>query len=180
MTGTKIATCLWSFDNTGAEQASFYATVFGEHCTITNPSGVMVTFELFKQRYQILNGGPHHKLSECVSISVTVDTQAEVDRLWTALCEGGGAPLDCGWLKDRFGLSWQIVPSALPRLMSKGGAVAAAVFKVMMTMTKFDAAQFEAAAAAAEAEEQQKQQAVESESKKRSSPEDVETQAPKK
>jgi predicted 3-demethylubiquinone-9 3-methyltransferase (glyoxalase superfamily) len=183
MSGTKIATCLWSHDNTGAEQVQFYANVFGENCKVTNPTGVMVSFELFNQSYQILNGGPHHRLSECVSISVTVDEQAEVDRLWTALCEGGGKPLECGWVKDRFDLCWQIVPSALPRLMKKGGAVAEAVFKVMLTMTKFDIATFEAAAAAAEkagSESSTAAAAAESTDKKRSSPEDAEAQASKK
>lgn len=178
MSGTKVATCLWSHNNTGAEQVQFYANVFGENCKVTNPTGVMVTFELFGQSYQVLNGGPHHRLSECVSISVTVDEQAEVDRLWTALTADGGKPMECGWLKDRFDLCWQIIPSAFPRLMKKGGAVAEAVFKAMMSMTKFDAAVFEAAAAAAEAA--QPASAAESTDKKRSSPEDAEAQASKK
>lgn len=179
MSGSKVATCLWSHDSNGAEQAQFYASVFGANCKITNPTGVLVTFELYDQRYQILNAGPYHKLSECVSISVTVDTQAELDRLWTALCEGGGAPQDCGWLKDRFGLSWQIVPSILTQLMSKGGAVTAAVFAVMQTMTKFDIAKFEEAAAAAEAAAADAGGDGDN-NKKRSSPEDAETQTQKK
>lgn len=111
------------------------------------PAGqvLLVEFMLAGTPYQALNGGPHFTLSEAASISVLTEDQAETDRLWAALTAGGGSPSQCGWLKDRFGLSWQIVPRRAAELMQ--GTQAARVWPVLMTMQKIDVATLEAAAA---------------------------------
>ncbi len=105
----------------------------------------MVAFTLMGQQYLAMNGGPHYRLTPAVSISVHVDTQDEVDRLWTALLAEGGVESRCGWLTDRFGLSWQIIPRALPRLLQTKAAPR--VLQAMMAMVKLDIAALEAAAA---------------------------------
>lgn len=153
MPAPAFATCLW-YDGNAEAAARRYCEIFPEAriANITKAQGpdagdraFLVELELGGQRYTLLNGGPHFKLNEAVSIMVTVDTQADVDRLWAALTEGG-APSQCGWLRDAFGLSWQVVPEALPRLVAKGGAVAERVLAAMMTMGKLDVAGLEAAA----------------------------------
>jgi predicted 3-demethylubiquinone-9 3-methyltransferase (glyoxalase superfamily) len=105
---------------------------------------MLVAFELGGVPYQALNGGPVYKLSEACSISVSCDTQAEIDRLWSALTADGGAESQCGWLRDRFGLSWQIVPSALGAWMT--GPNAPRVVAAFMPMKKLDIATLERAA----------------------------------
>ena len=100
---------------------------------------------LWNLPYQAINGGPHFKLSEAVSISVSTEDQAETDRLWEALTAEGGAESQCGWCKDRFGLSWQIVPKRAAELFS--GPQASKVWPVLMTMQKIDISALEAAAA---------------------------------
>lgn len=146
----EVSTCLW-FDNQAEEAARFYCGLLpNSHITeIFRKGGAAeapaftVAFTLMGQAYWGLNGGPYYKLSPATSISVYCDTQDEVDRLWRALLEGGEASR-CGWLTDRFGLSWQIIPRALPRLLKSDptGAVMAA----MMGMVKLDIAALEAAA----------------------------------
>lgn len=119
-----ITPCLW-FDGRAQEAAEFYASVFPDARTIDvidapadNPSTregdvLMVRFEIGGQRFTLLNGGPQFPFTEAVSFEIECADQAEVDRYWSALTEGGGEPGPCGWLKDRFGVSWQVVPRQL-------------------------------------------------------------------
>lgn len=101
-------------------------------------SAMTVEFELQGQKFVGLNGGPHFKFTEAISFVVNCETQEEVDRYWEKL-SAGGTEVQCGWLKDQFGLSWQIVPTALPKLLSDPDPVKAGrVMKAMMTMTKID------------------------------------------
>ena len=123
-----IAPCLW-FDGQAEEAARFYVSVFPDsridvvqRSALDWPAGkagdvVLVEFTLAGRRHQALNGGPGMPFSEAVSLSVDCANQAEVDRYWDALLEGGGEPLMCGWLKDRFGMRWQVVPRALPQML---------------------------------------------------------------
>ena len=100
-----------------------------------------VTWELEGQRFMGLNAGPHFAFNEAVSFFVSCETQQEVDELWDKLLAGGGKPSQCGWLKDRFGLSWQIIPDALPRLIGHPDrAKAGRAMQAMMGMVKIDAA----------------------------------------
>jgi predicted 3-demethylubiquinone-9 3-methyltransferase (glyoxalase superfamily) len=137
-----IAPFLW-FDTQAEEAMNFYASIFKKSRVIAvHRAGdrvMSVTFELEGQRVMGLNGGPMYRFNEAFSFFVNVETQEEVDDLWTKLTSNGGEPGRCGWLKDKFGLSWQIIPSALMRLMSspdpeKGGRVVQA----MMQMGKID------------------------------------------
>lgn len=146
-----ISTCFW-FDDQAEQAARFYCSMF-ENSEITDVfykggdprnGAFTVAFTLMGQKYWCLNGGPHFKLSPAVSISVNVDTQAEVDRIWDALLADGGAESRCGWLTDRFGLSWQIIPRALPRLLQSDQS--GRVMQAMMGMVKLDIATLEAAA----------------------------------
>lgn len=144
----KIRPCLW-FDDQAEEAATFYVSVFGGDSRIekvtrwpegTESAGSVLTvdFVLAGQEYLGLNGGPQFHFSEAVSLSVDCVDQEEVDRLWAKLTEGGEESM-CGWLKDRYGLSWQIVPRALPELL--GGpdrARADRAMEVMMGMRKLD------------------------------------------
>jgi len=153
----RITPCLW-FDGNAEEAARFYVSLLPDsridrvgRAPASYPGGeegavLLVDFTLAGQTFQALNGGPNFRFTEAISFSVSCADQAEVDRLWSALTAGGGAPIQCGWLKDRYGLSWQIVPEALPRLMSNSDpAQAARVFKAMMQMVKLDVAQLERA-----------------------------------
>ena len=156
---SKIATCLW-FDTEAEEAAEFYTSLF-EDARITEvshygdvgpkPAGtvLMVTFVLQGAEFQALNGGPEFTFDEAVSLSVSCENQAEVDRLFDALTEGGeDGP--CGWLKDRYGLSWQLVPTRLLELFADPDkARAARAMEAMMGMRKIDIAAVEAAADAA-------------------------------
>jgi len=112
----KITTFLW-FDGQAEEAARFYTETFADS-RIVSASPMNVVFELEGQRFYGLNGGPQFKFNEAISLFVDCETQAEVDRLWDRLTSGGGSPSRCGWLKDKFGLSWQIIPKALMQLMS--------------------------------------------------------------
>ena len=151
----KITPFLWFNDN--AEEAmNFYTSVFkdtkmgaitryGEAGPGPKGSVMIATFTLFGQEYIALNGGPIFKFTEAVSFVVNCETQEEVDDLWEKL-SAGGEKSRCGWLKDRFGLSWQIVPTALPRLMSDPDpAKAKRVAQAMMKMNKIDIAVLQAA-----------------------------------
>jgi predicted 3-demethylubiquinone-9 3-methyltransferase (glyoxalase superfamily) len=135
---------LW-FDNQAEEALTFYATVFprmkqlsvtrmGEHV-------MMAEFEIEGQKFMALNGGPMYKFNEAVSFFVSCKTQQEIDTLWEKLTADGGEPGRCGWLKDKFGLSWQIVPAALGSLMSSGDpAKTQRVGAALMSMNKLDIA----------------------------------------
>ena len=150
----KIKTCLW-FDGNGQEAAEFYVSVFKDRgdsgiTGITpSPSGaaLVVAFRLGGAEFLALNGGPHFKFNEAVSLSVECRSQEEVDELWEKL-SAGGSPGQCGWLKDRYGLSWQIVPAVLPKLLADPGK-AQRVMGVLMGMTKLDIRALQAAADAA-------------------------------
>lgn len=110
---TTITPFLW-FDNNVLEAVDFYTSVFPD-AKIEVKSDFMAIFELQGQRFYALNGGPHFKFTEAVSFFVSVETQEEVDYYWNKLTADGGAESMCGWLKDKFGLSWQIIPNALMR-----------------------------------------------------------------
>ena len=151
-----LTTCLW-FDTNGEEAAQFYVSVFpGSKITGTTrygPAGpglegqvMTVSFELAGQPVVSLNGGPQFTFSEAISFQVACESQDEVDGYWEML-SAGGEQGPCGWLKDRFGLSWQIVPTALPRLLgSPDVATAQRVMEAMLQMGKLDIAALERAA----------------------------------
>ena len=152
----KISPFLW-FDNQAEEAMNFYLSVFkdskagkivryGDAGPGPKGSVMVVSFELNGMKFTALNGGPIFKFTEAVSFFVDCETQAEVDHYWEKLSVGG-EPGDCGWLKDKFGLSWQIVPSALPRLLGDPDAAKAnRAMQAMMQMKKIDIAGLEAAA----------------------------------
>lgn len=147
---SRVSTCLW-FDGSAEEAARFYVSLLPDshvdtvqRSPVAWPAGkagdvILVEFTLAGARYQGLNGGPNYRLTPAVSISVSCADQAEVDRLWDALVADGGAPVQCGWLRDRFGLSWQIVPAELPAMMKDpDGEKAGRVMHAMMEMVKLD------------------------------------------
>ena len=152
----KVKTCLW-YDTQALEAAEFYCSLIPDSRVDQvgrYPEGqemaeagkvLMVEFTLAGTPYQALNGGTYFTLSEAVSVSVSTQDQAETDRLWAALTADGGAESQCGWLKDKFGLSWQIVPKRSVELIT--GPHAARVWPVLMQMQKIDIAALEAAAA---------------------------------
>ena len=138
----KITTFLW-FDDDAEEAMRFYVSIFRNSKIIDvtrNRDKIMAgTFELEGQRFIALNGGPQFKFTEAISLFVNCETQEEVDELWEKLTAGGGAPSQCGWLKDKFGLSWQIIPSALMELMSDPDPEKASrVTQAMLQMKKID------------------------------------------
>lgn len=150
MTNAKVRTCLW-FEKDGAHAAAFYASLLPgsavERTIALSNGAVVIDFTLAGTPYQILQAGPPFRHSEAASIAVLTGDQTETDRLWDALLADGGRASMCGWLVDRFGVHWQIVPEALPRLLAAGDAAAAErVTAALMTMTKIDAAALEAAA----------------------------------
>jgi predicted 3-demethylubiquinone-9 3-methyltransferase (glyoxalase superfamily) len=151
-----IRTCLWFRDGRGLEAATFYCSLI-PNSTITRSfsadagrgSFSVIDFTLGDVPYQILDAGPHFMLSEAVSISVETPDQAETDRLWDALTADGGVESMCGWLKDRFGVSWQIFPKRLTELtLNSDKAISDKAMAAMMTMHKIDIAVIEAAVAA--------------------------------
>ncbi len=132
-----ITTCLW-FDGKSKEAAEFYCSVFKES-KITSVNPMVVTFELNGSKYMGLNGGPQFKFNEAISLVVYCDTQEEIDHYWEKLIAGGGNESMCGWLKDKFGVSWQIVPAILGKLMSdpeKGKRVMQEVLKMKKLVIK--------------------------------------------
>lgn len=151
-----VSTCLW-FDGQAEAAVNFYCALFPDARIVRvnhnrdedgrpKDSVLVIAFELMGQRYTALNGGPGYKLTEAVSIEVHCDTQAQIDHYWSALADGG-KELRCGWLTDRFGLTWQIVPRVLlQRLSSDDPAQALRVLRAMMAMVKLDIAALEAAA----------------------------------
>jgi predicted 3-demethylubiquinone-9 3-methyltransferase (glyoxalase superfamily) len=153
----KITPCLW-FDTEGEEAAQFYTSIFpGSRIVEVTRYGsagprdegtvMTVLFELDGQQFVALNGGPDFKPNEAISFQVDCGTQEEVDSYWDALTDGG-EPGPCGWLKDRFGVSWQIVPKVLGELITDPDAEKAQrVMAAMLTMGKIEIAELERAAA---------------------------------
>ena len=140
----KVRTCLW-FDSNGEEAAEFYVSIV-PGSAIEVVSGPVVELSLAGTPYMFLNGGPQYKLSPAASIVVRTADQAETDRLWTALLADGGEESRCAWLIDRFGVSWQVVPDALPRLLGAEDREAAGrAMQAMMRMGKIDIAALETA-----------------------------------
>jgi predicted 3-demethylubiquinone-9 3-methyltransferase (glyoxalase superfamily) len=159
---SKIAPCLW-FDGNAEEAANLYVSLLPDsridrvtRAPADNPSTpagavLLVDFSLAGQQFLGLNGGPQFRFTEAVSFAIHCDDQAEVDRLWDALTRDGGEPGQCGWLKDRFGVSWQIVPKAMLEMLAAPDAAAVArVFNAMMHMTKLDIARLRRAFADAD------------------------------
>jgi predicted 3-demethylubiquinone-9 3-methyltransferase (glyoxalase superfamily) len=146
----QIIPFLW-FDRDAEAAAQLYTSIF-ESSRITEVSRagdkvMSVTFELNGQRIMALNGGPHYQLSPAFSLFVSVESQAELDRIWEALLAGGGQPTRCGWLVDRYGLSWQVIPTVLGKLMGDPDpARAGRAVQAMMGMIKLDIAELERAA----------------------------------
>ncbi len=152
----KIVPNLW-FDTEAEEAAEFYCSIFkdSEITGMTHypesapgPTGSVMTvdFRLFGQDFTAINGGPDFKFTEAVSFLVGCDTQEEVDELWEKLLEGGGQEVQCGWLKDRYGLSWQIVPKGMDEMFAKGDpARANNAMKAMLQMKKLDLAELQKA-----------------------------------
>lgn len=142
----KISPFLW-FDNNMEEAVTFYVSVFPDS-KVTLMTPMTSSFELCGQEFMALNGGPMFRFTEAVSFFVKCKDQEEVDTYWTRLTAAGGAESQCGWLKDRFGLSWQIIPDALGRyLQDKDQARAQRVMQAMLKMKKIIVADLDAAAA---------------------------------
>jgi predicted 3-demethylubiquinone-9 3-methyltransferase (glyoxalase superfamily) len=154
---SKIFTHLW-YAKEAEEAAKFYASIFPESrvervtpLLSDSPSGPpgsvkVVDFTLFGQRFQAISAGPHHEFNDAISMVVLCDDQAELDRYWNALLEGGGKPQACGWLIDKFGLRWQIVPAMMDELMrDKDPARSKRVTDAMLKMVKLDIAALEKA-----------------------------------
>ena len=156
----KITPFLW-FENQAEEAVRHYISIFKESRIVDvarhrtegvpgNPGGpgtvLTISFELEGQSFMALNGGPQFKFTEAISFLVDCADQAEVDYYWTRLLEGGGTEMACGWLKDRYGVSWQIVPTILGTLLSDPDPVKAQrVMAAMFQMVKLDVAQLKAA-----------------------------------
>ena len=132
-----ITPFLW-FDGQAQEAMTFYTSIFKDSKVIaSNPMSVQ--FELQGQRFIGLNAGPHHKFNPAVSFLIEVETQAEIDNYWNKLLADGGRPDQCGWLQDKFGLSWQVIPKALPQLLSDPDpARAKRALDAMLKMSKID------------------------------------------
>jgi predicted 3-demethylubiquinone-9 3-methyltransferase (glyoxalase superfamily) len=154
---SRIFTHFW-YAREAEEAARLYASVFPDSrvdrvTTLSSdtPSGPpgsvkVVDFTLFGQRFRAMSAGPHHEFNDAISIVVLCEDQTELDRYWNALLEGGGKPQACGWLVDRFGLRWQIVPSVLEEMMSDGDpARSKRVTDALLTMVKLDIAGLEEA-----------------------------------
>src|SRR3954447_10188297 len=151
-----LTTCLW-FDTEGEEAANFYVEVFPNssvgkvtpYATGDRAGQTMtVDFVINGSKFVALNGGPHFKFNEATSFQVPCENQAEVDHYWTALIDGGGEESMCGWLKDRFGVSWQVVPNRIEELFSHSDPTRAErVSQALFQMKKIVIADLEAAAA---------------------------------
>ena len=151
----KVTPCLW-YDRDAEAAATFYTSLlpdsriltvsrYGEGAPLPKDTAMMVVFQLCSMTVQALNGGPYHTLTEAFSLSVSCEDQAEVDHLWAALSEGG-KPGRCGWLKDRFGLSWQIVPAVLPQMLTDADRTRSQrVMTALMGMQKLDIADLQKA-----------------------------------
>ncbi|MBD0290867.1 MAG: VOC family protein [Thermoleophilia bacterium] len=154
----KITPCLW-FDTEGEDAATFYTSVFPNSRIVEvsrygeagpRPAGTVMTvaFELEGQPFVALNGGPDFTFNEAISFQVSCETQAEVDEFWSSLSEGGQEG-PCGWLRDKFGVSWQVIPTALPRLLGDPDHERSQrVMQAMLSMKKIEIDELERAAAA--------------------------------
>lgn len=150
----RVSTCLW-YDRDGEVAADFYVSLFpnsriisvnryGDGAPLPKGTAMLTRFSLDGAEFAALNGGPHFKLTAAASLVALCEDQKEIDRLWDALTADGGAESQCGWLKDRFGLSWQIIPEGIDKMMSdpvKG----ARVFEAIMPMKKINLAKIKAA-----------------------------------
>lgn len=126
-----LTTCLW-YDGKAKEAAEYYCSIFKDS-KITSENPMVVTFEINGSKFMGLNGGPMFTFNEAISMVVYCDTQEEIDMYWNKLIANGGNESMCGWLKDKYGMSWQIVPASLGKLMSnpeKGGRVMQAIMKM--------------------------------------------------
>jgi len=154
-TMSKISPCLW-FNGDAEAAAQHYTTIFPNSRILSvdrspaeTPSGpkdmvLTVNFSLDGQTFIGLNGGPDFKFNEAISFSIDCDDQAEVDRYWDALIEDGGEPSVCGWLKDRFGVSWQVIPRQLPEMLQSPDREAAGrAMEAMLKMVKIDVKELE-------------------------------------
>ncbi|MCC9602346.1 VOC family protein [Stieleria sp. JC731] len=157
MAGSKIALCIW-FDGQAEEAANFYTSLFPDseveyvmRSPIDWPGGkvgdvLLVGFSIAGQKYQALNGGPQQEFNERISISVSCEDQAEVDRYWDALTANGGSEIMCGWLKDKFGVRWQIVPEPFTAMLLEGDdQCRKRAMDAMGAMKKLDLAQLRSA-----------------------------------
>ena len=157
----KISPFLW-YNNDAEEAVNFYVSVFPDSKIISTThyepdsakatgqkegSIMTVTFRLRDQEITVINGGPAFKLNEATSFTVVCENQEEVDKYWNALTADGGEESQCGWLKDKFGLSWQIVPAQMFEIMAKGGEANIRARQAMFKMKKFDIQKLEEAAA---------------------------------
>jgi predicted 3-demethylubiquinone-9 3-methyltransferase (glyoxalase superfamily) len=143
---TSITPFLW-FNNNVPAAVAFYKSVF-PNAKVETVSDFMASFELEGQKFHALNGGPRFQFNEAVSFFISVETQTEVDYFWNALTADGGQPSNCGWLKDKFGLSWQVVPTALGRYLGDPDRQKAdRVMQAMMKMHKIIIADLDKAAA---------------------------------
>jgi predicted 3-demethylubiquinone-9 3-methyltransferase (glyoxalase superfamily) len=155
--GPKIYPFLW-YAKEAEEAARFYASIFPKSRvnSVTamqseSPSGPpgsvkVVDFTLFGQKFVAMTAGPHHEFNDAISMVVMCDTQAEVDRYWDAILKGGGMPQACGWIIDRYGLRWQIIPEVMMKMMAdKNKTRSKRVTDAMMTMVKLDIATLEKA-----------------------------------
>ncbi len=154
-----LVPCLW-FDGQAKEAAEFYTSVFadskitnisyyskaGQEKHGTEPGKVMtVSFELNGQKFIGLNGGPHFKFTEAISFYIMCENQEEIDYFWEALTADGGAESQCGWLKDKFGLSWQVIPANIEELIGGDPERSSRVMQVVMRSRKLDIAAMKAA-----------------------------------
>ena len=151
MAGPKISPFLW-FDNNAEAAAQFYTSIFknSKILEVSRPQGtvMVVRFQIAGQEVTALNGGPRFKFSEAFSFVVSCENQQEIDEYWSQLTAGGGQESMCGWLKDKFGFSWQIVPTVLGKLMSDTDPKRAnRVMQALLQMKKLDIAKLTAAAA---------------------------------
>jgi predicted 3-demethylubiquinone-9 3-methyltransferase (glyoxalase superfamily) len=153
----KITPFLW-FDKNAETVAKFYLSVFKKSKIVDvarysevgpGPKGSVMTvrLRLLGQDFVLLNGGPHYKITPAISFVVNCATQKEIDYYWKKLTSGGGRPIQCGWLQDKFGVSWQIVPEQLPDLITGKGDRGARVMQAVMGMVKLDLTALKRAAA---------------------------------
>jgi predicted 3-demethylubiquinone-9 3-methyltransferase (glyoxalase superfamily) len=155
-----LVTCLW-FDTEGEDAATFYTSIFpnsrlgkitryGSAGPRQEGLAMTVAFELMGQEFLALNGGPEYTFNQAISFQILCDTQEEVDRYWETLTADGGEEGPCGWVKDRFGVPWQVVPTALPRLLEETDAeTSQRVMAAMLKMRKLEIDELERAAAPA-------------------------------
>lgn len=153
----KITPCLW-FDKEAEQAVNFYLSVFrdgkvgevlryGEGAPMPAGTVLTMTFEAGGVSFIALNGGPHFQFNEAISLSIDCKSQAEVDYYWDRLTADGGKPGQCGWLKDKYGISWQVVPARMIELLKdRDAGRARRAMQAMMQMTKIDVAKAEAAA----------------------------------